>query len=421
MLQTILGFLNFSVLLFFGIYVSASFLQLESTRKNHLILFGFGSVLNLLQLLLYMLIGMEHTQMLYPLVVHLPVVLLFLLVYKQKLLPVLLAIFSAYLCCQASKWFSILAQAITQENWVMYVVRIITNLILWYLIVTYASTSVYLIFSKPTKALLIFGILPVTYYLFDYIVTVYTNLLYSGSEVVFEFLPFLLCVTYLLFSMVYFKEYEEKRAAEQQKKLIEIQTAQSLKEIEEIKHSEYEISLIRHDMRHFLNTVCIMIENQEYETAQKYIHQIIEVTDKTALQKFCNNEMINLILSSYESRMKEKNIRFNASVMIPDKLPCSELDLTSILSNGLENAINAVLPLEENRVIHFKLCIKNGKLLLSIRNPYAKEPVFGDGLPITNANGHGLGAQSIRYITTKLHGNCQFTTEDGLFALRVVL
>ncbi|MGI6772411.1 MAG: GHKL domain-containing protein [Acutalibacteraceae bacterium] len=35
--------------------------------------------------------------------------------------------------------------------------------------------------------------------------------------------------------------------------------------------------------------------------------------------------------------------------------------------------------------------------------------------------GHGLGTQSIKYVTEKLNGNCQFVAKDGQFALRVVL
>jgi len=200
------------------------------------------------------------------------------------------------------------------------------------------------------------------------------------------------------------------------------QTAQSLKEITEIRRSQYDISLIRHDMRHFLNNISALIENKDYAGAQDYIQKVIEVTDKTAVHKFCANKMINMILSSYESRMTDRNIRFDASVIIPAALPCSELEFTSILSNGLENAINAVPALEEDKkTIRLKLCMKNNKLLLSIDNPYAYAPEFKDGLPVSAAKGHGLGTQSIQYMTAKLNGNCQFTAEEGMFTLRVVL
>lgn len=422
MLQTIFGFINFSVLLFFGIYVSAAFLGINLNKKNNLVFLLFGAGNLLLQMLSLALLGMEFTEMIYPLITHLPLLLLFILYFKQKALPSLFAIFSAYLYCQISKWFSVLVLSAHSDLWVMYVVRIIITVPIWYAIIRYAAKSLRVILSKSTKTIMIFGILPAVYYLFDYLTTVYTKLLYSGSLVVFEFLPFLLCIAYLLFSVIYFREYEEKCAAEQQRKLIEIQTAQSMKEIEEIKRSKYEISLIRHDMRHFLSNVSAMIENKDYEKAQEYIQGIIEVTDQTVVRKYCENDLVNMILSAYKKRMADKGIRFDAVVAIPAKLKCSELEFTSILSNGLENAINAVSELDEDqRMIRLKLSMKNDRLLLSIHNAYITVPVFKDGLPVTDATGHGLGTQSIQYMTSKLKGNCQFMAEDGLFTLRVVL
>ena len=421
MLLTLLGIANFSILLFFGIFVSAAFLGIEKTRKNNIIMFLFGVALYGLQTISYILFGLKYAEMLYPLITHLPLLLLFTLYFKQKVPSSLFAILSAYLSCQLSKWFGVLAFSLSHEAWIVFTVRIATTIPIWYVIVHYAAKPVHIILSKSRKTILIFGILPAAYYLFDYIATVYTNLLYSGSQVVFEFLPFILCVAYLFFSVIYFNEYEEKCKAEQQKQLIEIQTNQSIKEIAEIKRSEYEISLIRHDMRHFLSNVSTLIENKDYARAQDYIQKVIEVTNKTAVHKFCENKMINMIVSSYESRMKDRSIRFEANVAIPAELPCSELEITSILSNGLENAINAVSELEQvKRSILLTMCMNNNKLLLSIVNPYAYAPAFKDGLPVSEAKGHGLGTKSIQYMTAKLNGNCHFTAENGMFTLRVV-
>lgn len=107
---------------------------------------------------------------------------------------------------------------------------------------------------------------------------------------------------------------------------------------------------------------------------------------------------------------------------IKENLPCSEVDFSSILSNGLENSIQAVLNVEQDRrIITLDLHMSNDKMLLSIKNPYSQEPEFIDDIPVTDRKGHGLGTQSIKYITEKLNGNCQFTANNGVFALRVVV
>lgn len=357
-----------------------------------------------------------------PLVLTSPSVLLFSLYYKRKVLSGMFAVMSAYLCCQLSKWLSLLVLALSGKQWVAYGIRAVITVILGILILRYFASSIAVILEKPLKTVVIFSILPAAYYLFDYTATVYTDLLYSGSEIVFEFLPFVLCVAYLIFSIVYFREYEEKCEAEQYNQLMELKRAQSEKEIEAIKRSEYAVTLLRHDMRHFLNNITAYIEHGDTDKAKAYIHEIIASADKTAMQKYCENEIVNMILSSYEKAISEAGIRFHHTIQIPAKLPVSDVDITSILSNGLENAIHAVCGLEpKNRTLTLDLRMNGNKLLVSIKNPYAQGVDILDGIPQANGAGHGLGTQSIRYVTEKLNGNCQFVAQDGQFALRVVL
>lgn len=422
MWQFILGMLNNSTLLLFGVFVSAAFLSITLHKKNTLILLFFCIGVNVLQIACYVTVGFEATYWLYPVITHLPSVLLFCIYYKHKVLSSTFAVMSAYLCCQLSKWLSLLVLVLTDKLSAAYGIRSVITVFLGFLILRYFASSIAVILTKPFKTILIFGILPATYYLFDYIATVYTDLLYSGSEAVFEFLPFVLCVAYLIFSVVYFKEYEEKCEAEQHNRLMEIRQIQSVKEIEAIQRSEYEISLIRHDMRHFLSNILAYIQNGDYDKAAAYIHEVIIASDKTAPQKFCDNELVNMVLSSYGSKMQEQNIRFLVSVQIPQKLPCADMDFTSILANGLENAMKAVVELEtEKREITLELRMNDNKLLLLIKNPYKQTPELENGIPVTHEPGHGLGTQSIKYTVEKLQGNCQFVVKDGAFMLRVVL
>ena len=64
-----------------------------------------------------------------------------------------------------------------------------------------------------------------------------------------------LCIVFLLFSVVYYKEYESKADLELQEQFIKISFEQQKKELESIKEKENEIRIIRHDMRLFINTL----------------------------------------------------------------------------------------------------------------------------------------------------------------------
>lgn len=421
-MEFVLGMINNSTLLLFGVFVSAAILSIPFNKKNILVLLLFCVADNLLQLFIYQRLGLEGAQWFYPLITHAPNLLLFTLYYKRSVSAGVFAISSAYLCCQLSLWLSLLSFEITGLRWMEYGLRAVYTVILGLLIIPYIAPSMAVILTKPHKTVMIFSILPIAYYLFDYFATVYTDLLYSGSTTVFEFLPFVLCVAFLMFSVIYFREYEAKCELEQRNRLMEMKRAQSEKEIEAIKRSEYAVALIRHDMRHFMNNIIAYIEQGDAEKAKAYISSIISATDKTAMKKYCKNEVVNMIISSYENQINENGIQFNPVIEIPETLPVSDVDMTSILSNGLENAIHAAAALEpEKRYISLHLRMYDEKLLLSIKNPYAHKVDIVDGIPQAKGDGHGLGTRSIKYITEKLHGNCQFTAQDGEFALRVVL
>ena len=422
MLESVLATLHNATTLLFGVYISAAFLGVRMNRRNVFTLFGFSCAVGILYIFSFLLWGESGTEKIYPLIIHLPLVLFLTLYYKYKPMLSVLSVITAYLCCQISKWVGLLAYSLRPEMWLYYTVRIVVTAVVFVVLLRYVSEATAQLLQKPTRALVILGLMPLVYYVFDYITGVYTQLLYSGREVVAEFLGFVLCITYILFLFMYFKQYEEKREADQRNQLMEMKRVQSEKEIESIKRGEYAVSIMRHDMRHFLNNISSYIENGETEKAQELIHEVISATEKTATQRYCKNEIVNLILSSYEDKISTNEIKFKYSVQVPEQLPYSEVDLTAILSNAMENAINAVKQLPpERRMIDLDLRMKENKLLISLKNTYAEAPELRDGMPVSKEEGHGIGSQSIRYVAEKLHGNCQFSLTDDRFVLRVVL
>lgn len=422
MLENVLIVLHNATTLLFGVYISAAFLGIKMTRRNIYILLGFSCAVSVVYIGTFLLFGATVTRQVYPLIVHLPLVLFLALFYKFKLLLSIMSVTTCYLCCQISKWIGLAAMELTHLDSVYYGVRVVITTAVFIALLTFVSSAAAQLIHKPDKELLIFAVVPFTYYLFDYVTDVYTELLYSGKAVVAEFLGFTLCIAYLLFLFVYFKQYEETREAEQQIRLIELQSAQSQKEIEANRRSQYAVSLIRHDMRHFLTNISAHIDNGEYEKAKEYINEIIKASDKTAMHKYCENPTVNMILSSYENTVKNNGIDFRYTLAIPKELPVSDIDLTSILSNAVENACHAVLPLEkEQRYMSLDMRMRDGKLLICLKNTFAEKPEIIDGVPRSREPGHGFGTQSILYVTEKLHGNCQFAVEEDLFIIRIIL
>ena len=419
MINTILEAIRYTLTLLFGIFVSTLFLDIKINKKNILIIFGFFYIDLALQAIFYFSKNISSVISLYPLITHLPLFLFFIFIFKKRIFPTLIAIASAYLCCQISNWSTIFVSSFI--NGTADIIYSLSLFLSFGFIVKFVYLPISQLLKKQSSELISFGIIPIFYYIFDYVSTVYTQLLYVGNRITVEFTPFLLCICYFVFCTVYFKQYEEKQHIETNNKLMYMKQTQVEKEMTLMEENEKKIVLIRHDMRHFLNNILNDLENNQNEHAIDYIHTLFDSLDQTVRKQYCLNNTINMIIASYENRIQEGNIDFHYQLSVPKKSAISDIDLTSILSNALENALKAVLLLKDYRFIQLTIEEKCGKLLISVENNYLNEPIFVDGIPISKEKNHGFGSQSIVYTVDKLNGNCQFSVNYHRFILRIVI
>ena len=115
-------------------------------------------------------------------------------------------------------------------------------------------------------------------------------------------------------------------------------------------------------------------------------------------------------------------VRLTLEADLPNLPAISDTELCALLSNGLENALNAVEKLKENRRwVEFYCGVRAGKLLIEIKNPYSGHIPFREGLPEASRPNHGHGCRSIQAIAQAHRGLYEFKAENGIFTLRVVL
>ena len=422
MVDIILFFIHYALILLFGVVLSFTFCSISfASGKNFLSVGILFTVCGILQLAAYLYLGEEVVWEIYPLITHLPVILFLFLRYRKRIITILSAVTTAYLCCQPAKWIGLMVMALTHSDTTELIFRILTLIVVGFIARKYIAPYISKLFEKDFVSICIFGSIPIFYYLFDYVTAVYTYLWHENSQLTIEFLPFALCVFFMVFCVVYYKEYERKADAERRAQLIRISAQQQAAQIEAVKRTEQELRIIRHDMRLLLNTVAMYIENGDHDSVKEIIASYTSRIEGTKLNHFCCNDMVNYVLSDFAEKCKNSGIPFQCNVEI-DQLDTDEMLFSSILSTALDNALNAQKVLPDSRK-NIKVMLKNmdGKLLLSVKNTILKAPVFADGLPVATRKGHGYGTQSIRYVTEQLGGNWQFSVQDGWFILRIVL
>lgn len=422
-METILFYIHHTFNLLWGVSLSAAFSGVSFNKRNFLITAGIFTICGLSQILtLVFAKGSEEiVWQLYPLLVHLPLIFFTCILFKKRPITVIAAVTLAYLCCQPSKWFGLFTENFVTDPNITWIVKIITAFITSIVILHYIAPYIANIFNKDTRSVLIFASVPLVYYLFDYIVGIYTDLWATHCQLAAEFLSFSLCIFFMIFCIIYYKEYEQKLDAQHKEEIIRIIAEQQTKEVDTIKKSNFETNILRHDMRLLLSNLSLCIEHNDEQQALKMISNYAQKVEAASIQRFCQNDTLNYVLTYFKHRCNEAQVSFSLKIEI-NKINFDEMLFSSIISNTLDNALNAQkeLPIEE-RQIKMIICEMNGKTLLSIKNPFARTPIMIDGIPVSNEKDHGYGIQSIRYISEKLGGKSQFIIQDNMFIVRIVL
>lgn len=171
-----------------------------------------------------------------------------------------------------------------------------------------------------------------------------------------------------------------------------------------------EMRKFRHDMANILQVAGRLIEGSEKdkETSEQLLSQIRREFSEIHLEKYTENSLVNAIVSNKAAVCRENGITCSFDIRIPEKLEVDEIDICKAYVNIIDNAINAVIPLNgEKKNIELKSFIENGSLCISSRNHYSEDNIKEK----KNSAEHGYGQRILADIADKYNG--KFLTEQN--------
>lgn len=417
-------FANYVAVALFGSILSVFFCPVQRNRKTWFALGWANAAILFFHGIVFLIGHYDYFVKLYPFIMHLPLALVLCRLTGRKVWS-FISVIAAYLCCQLRYFIALLITTmIAGDEVTQAMVELVVTLPFLLFLIRFIAPSVRIIAKYPISTQLYFGIIPILYYLYDYITTVYTTALFRGMPIAVEFMSFVCAGAYLAFTILTSLGERKSMLAEQTKNSLTIQVAQSLREISALHNAQQESAAYRHDMRHHLQYISACINEERLAEAQSYIQSIDDEINTKKIQRFCENEELNLILSAFKNRMENENILMECNVFASQNLSINASDLCVLLSNILENALHgcAKLSIEnDKKIVRVQGYEKNKKLYLEIVNPCKENVPFENGLPITDIPSHGMGVRSICTVVEKYDGIYSFSVKDGLFIVRIAI
>ncbi len=225
-------------------------------------------------------------------------------------------------------------------------------------------------------------------------------------------------VTYFILLQLLYYESEKSRL-EYQELLNQSQYKNLNNRIEEARKS-------RHDVRHHFLVLESLAKEDNIEGILDYLNEFSEKHASDDVLVYCNHFSANALISYYSQQAESENIKFSAKCNIPSEIGISNKDLTIILSNLLENAMNACLKVtDQERQIQMIARYEDVGLSLMIKNTSILAPKMDrNGRYLsTSHKGYGVGIESVQTIVKSYNGimNMDFDGENVSMSIMLMV
>ena len=166
---------------------------------------------------------------------------------------------------------------------------------------------------------------------------------------------------------------------------------------------------ILHDYSNQLHCIQGLMADQQYEKAKEYAQKLTNDLCQGSDFIDVHNTIVNVVLNQKYRLATQK---------------LDDQDVVILLSNLLDNAIEATAKETAHKVIKIKLLNKNDTVIISISNRISKPVKIVNGMIQTSKSdkeNHGIGLNNIMTIVKKYDGDARMRYKDGWFYYTAIL
>lgn len=221
--------------------------------------------------------------------------------------------------------------------------------------------------------------------------------------------------------------YQGIKAGQEEKLQNELLAAQ----VESIQHhisqveSVYQnVRGIRHDLANHIITLEELYAGNRKEEALNYADELKTQLAKVSGEIKSGNPVTDVILQGRKYEAEKRKIRFCCDFHYPIESGINAFDLSVILNNALQNAIeNAAGAKPYISILSYR---KRNACMIEISNSFVGNLQWNveSGLPFSSkekSDRHGYGLANIRRTAVKYCGDIDIAAEDGEFRLTIML
>lgn len=263
-------------------------------------------------------------------------------------------------------------------------------------------------------------IYPMTCYIFLYMYCNY--IVETGKTGIIIIYPFLMLgSTVALLSII--SKLDEENETKQQNALLEQQLKLGMENIESLNSAYSQQRRLTHDFNNHLSVIYSLLSSGDVAKATDYTNQLLNTSISVSRLFDSGNRIVDTLLTQKYNQAKEHNIRMQVLVEDLSSVAMSADKLAVLLSNLLDNAIEAAA-LTENKLIKVKFTQENGGHILTVQNTALKAPAVENHQIIstkTDKFSHGYGIKNIHSVLDSYGYPYTSSFDNGVYTFTAMM
>lgn len=265
-----------------------------------------------------------------------------------------------------------------------------------------------------------------------------TKLLYDKSPLLLWIVPVILILSLLsiLYGVKLFQDMIYLNREKNSRIILENQIGSMQEHLTEMERVYSGIRSMKHDMKNTLAVIMQLAAQNSEKNAelQAYLSELNQTFDRLEFQFKTGNTVVDTLLNMkyHEAVRTMPDIQIEVEhLLFPDNLLIQCYDIGIILGNALDNAIEACRKLEENEpnaetFIRLSSFPKGKMIFIEIENSFDGKVIRKrqSEFPVTDKadrEAHGIGFANIKNAAEKYHGAVEWSVNNKVFTLSVML
>lgn len=213
----------------------------------------------------------------------------------------------------------------------------------------------------------------------------------------------------------------------QQSKLSILETENALysKQCEIMQSSTEELQGFRHDMNNQFIALSQLIKSEQYGDAERQLSHLTLLTKSKIIYSTSGNVIIDGLINYKLQNALNDRIKVKTEIAVPNRINIETTDLVAILGNLIDNALNALADVpEDRRSLTIKVVFSQGRLIVRTSNPYTGDILCTDGKIVSdkqNSKQHGYGLNNIAKSVNKYKGYMNIDYSSNTFTVDIIM